>query len=130
MRQNERNVMKTVRLEREELLNIVRENKQKHVEDFKESQVDYKKAVVKLCKENSELARSGDLEKIRRIRSMPQGTISYEDSYSRAIRMLELSVDEIVELDEPTFNQLVLDEWTWKNQFTTSSTFYKTVLTS
>jgi hypothetical protein len=130
MRQPERNVMKSVRLEREELLNIVSENKQKHIVDFKESLADYKKAVVKICKENSELARSGDLGKIRQIRSMPSAPVSYEDSYTRAARMLELSIDDVVELDETTFNQLVLDEWTWKNQFTTSSTFYKTVLTS
>ena len=86
--------------------------------------------MVKICKENSELARSGDLDRIRRIRTMPQAPVSYEDSYTRAIRMLELSIDDVVELDETTFNQLVLDEWTWKNQFTTSSTFYKTVLTA
>ena len=122
--------MKLVRLDRDELLKIVQQNKVSHVEAFGESLHDYKKAVVKICKENSELARSGDLDRIRRIRTMPQAPVSYEDSYTRAIRMLELSIDDVVELDEATFNQLVLDEWTWKNSFTTSSTFYKTVLTA
>ena len=109
---------------------LFRSNKVSHVGAFGESLADYKKAVIKICKENSELARSGDLDRIRRIRTMPQAPVSYEDSYTRAIRMLELSIDDVVELDEATFNQLVLDEWTWKNSFTTSSTFYKTVLTA
>ena len=125
MRQPERNVMKSVRLEREELLNIVSENKQKHIVDFKESLADYKKAVVKICKENSELARSGDLDRIRRIRTMPQAPVSYEDSYTRAIRMLELSVEDIIDIEQDTFNQLVLDEWVWKHNFVATSAMYK-----
>jgi hypothetical protein len=52
---------------------------------------------------------------------------SYADSYTRAIRMLELSVEEVIEIDATTFNQLVLDEWQWKQQFTTMSSTYKSI---
>jgi hypothetical protein len=41
--------------------------------------------------------------------------------------MLELSVEDTIELEEDVFNQLVLDEWTWKNAFVASNSLYKTL---
>ena len=40
--------------------------------------------------------------------------------------MLELSVEDIIEVEEDVFNQLVLDEWQWKRSFTASAMSYKT----
>lgn len=31
--------------------------------------------------------------------------------------MVEMSVDDILELEQSEFNQLVNDEWTWKSSF-------------
>jgi len=42
--------------------------------------------------------------------------------------MLELSVEDIIEVEEEIFNQLVLDEWQWKHQFSTSNAMYKSVI--
>lgn len=117
--------MKSVRLDRDQLLEIVLENKEKHVAAYREAVIDYKKAVVNLTKENLALARTGRLEEIARIRSIPHAPESYEDSYHRAIRMLELSVDGQIELDEHVFNQLVLDEWNWKASFVAMGASYK-----
>ena len=114
--------MKNVKIERLKLLNIVIENKQKHIAEFAEAVVDYKAAVQKICKFN--LAEI-DADRIDSLKEVPDQPQSYETSYTRAIRMLELSADDIIEVDELTFNQLVLDEWLWKQSFTTSNSFYK-----
>ena len=53
---------------------------------------------------------------------------SYEAEYTRAMRMLELSVDDTIEVEQDVFNQLVLDEWHWKMSFTASNTMYKSLL--
>jgi len=127
MQDNKRNVMRNVNLNKTELLEIVRANKEKHVKEFNESVEDYKKAALKLTEENLALAQSGDLDKIAKIRSLPSKPTSYEDAYTRAIRMLELSVDAVIELEEHIFNQLVLDEWSWKQNFTASSALYKSI---
>ena len=127
MRNPLRNVMRSVKVEKNELLGIVRDNKKKHVKEFDESVKDYKKAAIKVAKEHVELAKTGDLDQISKIRAMPQRPSSYEKDYDRAIRMLELSVEDTIELEEDIFNQLVLDEWTWKNSFTASSALYKTL---
>ena len=119
--------MNSVKVDRKKLLKIVTDNKEKHVVDFKESVEDYKSAAVKLAEANLELAKSGDLEKIARMRAVPQKPVSYEQNYTRAIRMLELSVEKEIDVEEDVFNQLVLDEWAWKNAFVASASLYKSI---
>lgn len=119
--------MNSVKIDRKQLLSIVSENQKKHVAEYLEAVEDYKTAALKLSQQNLKLAKSGDLEKISKIRALPQRPTSYEDNYTRAIRMLELSVEEVIEVEEHIFNQLVLDEWGWKQQFTAMATSYKSL---
>lgn len=119
--------MHAVKVNRFELLTIVRGNLEKHIKEFNESVEDYKLAAVKLAEANMELAKSGELDKIAKMRAVPQKPISYEQNYNRAIRMLELSVDETIEVEEDVFNQLVLDEWSWKNSFVATGALYKSI---
>lgn len=117
--------MNAIKMKRLELLEIVKANKEKHVADYLESVEDYKKLVLQLNTDNFVAAKTGDLAEFKKIKAMPPVPVSYEDSYKRAIRMLELSVEDIIEVEEDVFNQLVLDEWTWKRSFTANSTMYK-----
>lgn len=119
--------MNSVKIDRKQLLGIVNENQKKHVAEYLEAVEDYKTAALKLVQQNVKLAKTGDLEKISKIRAMPQKPTSYEDNYTRAIRMLELSVEDVIEVEEHIFNQLVLDEWGWKQQFTAASALYKSL---
>ena len=119
--------MNSVKMNRKELLKIVKDNQKKHVAEYEESVVDYKAAVIKLAKANVKLANSGELSEIRKMKNTPQAPSSYEDNYSRAIRMLELSVEDIIDVEEHIFNQLVLDEWGWKQNFTAQSALYKSI---
>jgi hypothetical protein len=122
-----RNAMKNVKLDRTKLLEIVKENMLKHIREYNESVEDYKKIVLRLSEANLELAKTGNLDQFKKIERLPTFPVSYEQSYRRAIKMLELSIDTIIEVEEDVFNQLVLDEWTWKNSFVTNSTLYKSV---
>lgn len=117
--------MKTVRMNKDELLQIVRENKEKHISEYNESVQDYIDLVMKISKDNLTLAKTNDIKQISKIKHKPQEPVSYEDSYNRAIRMLELSIEDVIEIDSTTFNQLVLDEWQWKQQFTATISSYK-----
>lgn len=119
--------MNVVKMNRLQLLSIVRANKEQHMVDYAESVNDFKEAVLKLTKENLALAKTGDLDKIAKIRAIPHKPTSYEQNYSRAIRMLELSIEDTIEVEQDTFNQLVLDEWSWKNSFVTSAALYKSL---
>ncbi len=119
--------MKSVKLDTRQLLGIVTANKEKHNKEYLEAVEDYKAAVLKLAAKNHKLAKSGDLEKFKEIKPLPAAPTSYDKEYSRAISMLDLCVDSVVELEDEVFNQLVLDEWYWKDQFSLSNSLYKTM---
>jgi antitoxin component of RelBE/YafQ-DinJ toxin-antitoxin module len=122
-----RNVMHAVKVDRKKLLKIVTENKEKHIKEYNESVEDYKKAALKIAEANIELVKTGDLDQIARVKAMPTKPSSYENNYTRAIRMLELSVEKEIDVEEDVFNQLVLDEWAWKNAFVASASLYKSI---
>jgi hypothetical protein len=125
MENYQRNVMNAIKMNRLELLALVQANKIKHIADFTESVEDYKTLVLQYSAANLKLAKTGNLEEFKKIKSLPGAPVSYEASYARAIRMLELSVDEIIEVEEDVFNQLVLDEWSWKRSFVLANSTYK-----
>lgn len=119
--------MREVKVDKVELLEVLRTNRIKHIADYEQSVIDYKEAVIKVAKENLKLANTGDFSKIAKIRTIPSAPVSYETSYTRAIRMLEMSVDSVIELEEDLFNQLVLDEWAWKQSFAVASQMYRSL---
>ncbi len=123
-----RNVMNAIKMQRLQLLEIVQNNKVKHVDAFIEAVSDYKMLVLQIAEDNVKLARSASLDSFKKMKSMPATPVSYEDSYKRAIRMLELSVDDIIEIEEDVFNQLVLDEWSWKRGFEMAGAMYKSAM--
>lgn len=126
MRDADRNVMNSVKMDRLNLLGIVKENKEKHIKAYLESVEDYKVAVVKIAQSNLKMAKTGLLDEFK-FKTMPSKPSSYEDNYTRAVRMLELSVEAFIDVEDHIFNQLVLDEWGWKQQFTAMATSYKTI---
>lgn len=126
MQRGNRNVMNAIKMKRLELLDIVRANKEKHITEYAEAVIDYKQLVVKVAETNSTIAKADTV--VKNFKSWPTTPASYEDSYKRAIRMLELSIEDVIEVEEDVFNQLVLDEWGWKHQFTASTVSYKTGL--
>lgn len=119
--------MRSVKLNKKELLDIVVANKAKHIAEYEEAVVDYMAAVISIAKSNLKLAKEEKLN--AEFEGFPSKPKSYEKDYTRAIRMLELSVEEEITLEEDIFNQLVLDEWSWKNMFSASNAFYKSYTT-
>lgn len=117
--------MNDIKVNRLAMLEIVKTNKEKHIAAFVEAVTDYKKLAIEISKKNLKIAKTGDLDKFPQIKYLPAKPTSYESSYTRAIRMLEMSVDEVIEVDENTFNQIVLDEWVWKQSFVTTNSTYK-----
>lgn len=117
--------MRSVKLNKAELLGIVRENKSKHILAYKEAVDDYINAARAIVNYNVDKINEGTVESISKCKPIPTAPVSYEDEYSRAIRMLELSVEAEIDLDADVFNQLVLDEWAWKNSFSIMAQNYK-----
>lgn len=128
MRNEGANVLKSVKVNKEELLKVVRENREKHVKEYQEAVTDYKTAILKIANDNLKLAETGDLAAISKNRSWPSAPSSYEAEYNRAIRMLEMSVEKELEIEANVFNQLAMDEWNWKNNFSIMASTYKSMI--
>jgi hypothetical protein len=116
--------MDSVKINRDELLKIVRDNKEKHIKEYNEAVNDFRLAVIKISNENMEIVNAGKVD----IKTLPAKPVSFESNYVRAIRMLELSVDNVIELNQYDFAKLVLDEWEWKQAFSTSNSTYKALI--
>ena len=125
--------MENIQINRTTLLEILQTNRAQHIKEYEEAVVDYKALSIKIAKQNSKQMKanvkaviSGNFDAhLHDLESGPNAPKSHEKEYNRAIRAVELDVRETIELQENVFNQLVMDEWTWKEAFTVSNTIYK-----
>ena len=113
--------MNSIKVGKSELLTVLRENREKHRTIFLEATEGYKTAAI--AELDSMLADAKAGKKIRRSMSLIEPSDQTCD-YDRAIRMMEMSQDEIIELEEHDFAQYVLDDWAWKRQFLHSNAVY------
>lgn len=112
--------MRTVKINRKELLLKVIENRSKHIEEFKEAYDGYLEEFVAEVKRILREAKKGNL--IHTIEVIQP--VSYEENYNRIIAMLEWSNDDDVVLDNNEFEQYVRDNWTWKHTFNLTASLY------
>jgi hypothetical protein len=103
--------MQKVKIKRGELMAAISANREKHRAIFLEAQEGYRLEVVAELERRLQDARSG--KRIIRAIALPE-PMDYTAEYNRVIRMLEMSVDEIVELSATEFDQFVMDNWAWK----------------
>ena len=113
--------MHTVKVKRSELLATLKENRAKHRELFLAAQQGYRQDVITELDKMLKDAREG--KNIRTVLSLPAPQ-DHTTDYDRAIRMLEMSVDDTVDIMAHEFDQYVMDNWQWKAQFLTTNEGY------
>ncbi len=120
-----------VRVKKDELLAILRENRTKHVAEFNEAADGYKEAaaakvteVMEELKAKIEGLKSGEMIELAVVSFDLAVPRSYEKSYNQAIRMMEMSVDEVIELPQDEFACYVMDDWDWMRMFKLSNSRY------
>jgi len=106
---------------RDELLEILKENKKRHIEIYNESFVGYMEKFKKDLEQKLDDLNNG-INKNLGISFNPP--ISYEHEYDRAIRMMELHQSSTIELSIDNFNNLVMDEWNWTRNWITGCSDY------
>lgn len=116
--------MRTVKVKRDELLSKVRANREKHIQEYKDACDGYKDEALAAVKQGFT-----SLEK--RIQQLEAGEVialaavsfnlnvpqSHEQSYNQVIAMLEMSVDEVLEIQSDEFACYVMDDWDWRQSF-------------
>jgi len=113
--------MDKIKVSKEELLNKVRSNREEHVKDYQEALVAYKEKAIKAIEQlladakNGNIGHHVDVVKPR----------EFIKDYDRAIEMIRMSVDTVLELSFQDFDQWVMNNWTWQESFKNSTGLYK-----
>lgn len=109
--------MEKIRVSKQELLTIVTENREKHKKEYLESIKAYRVKAAELLALELEKVVSGEKFQINFDLVKPE---SHEKEYDLTIKMLQMSVDEVVDIEQNEFNEMVNDEWNWKRHFRSS----------
>lgn len=126
-RNNRGLLLDIVKIRREALLSALKKNLEKHKADVAEA--------TKLRHENAMIFFTDQIEamaidcnhKLDTVIRFPNPVDSSED-YLRAIRMVEMTEDMIIELDENQFDRLVMDNWSWKKVLIDTSAVYGKIM--
>lgn len=110
-----------IQMDKAKLREILRTNKEKHIKIFEEAKVDYKTKATKFLKEQAERLEKGEQLAYHDFR-LP---LNHSHHYDTAIRMLESSNENTIELDMNSFSKLAEDNWEWSREFLGSSNSLK-----
>lgn len=109
--------MKEVVIDKDRLIQIVKDNQKDHEAKFEEAWGSWRDRMI----DNFE-------EHLRRLKDRKQPTQvkinvnlvqpeNHSDDYERALKMLQLHMEDTVTLDEQDFAELVQNDWGWERAF-------------
>lgn len=113
--------LQTVRVKLEELLAIVRTNRDEHRAIYEDALDGWKTKVTESLEAAYLAAKEGKDYNVSFYLPQPE---DHTNDYNVAIKMLEMSQDDELELSYAEFRQFVMDEWGWQRAFLTASSNY------
>jgi hypothetical protein len=106
---------------KDELLTILRTNREQHRAIFLEACDGYQKEAIRQLQAHMRQVRKGTRKRISIYLDAP---VEQTKSYDRVIKMIEMTTEDIIALTEAEFANYVLDEWSWKQDFLSSNSTY------
>lgn len=103
-----------VRMKVSKVLGTLQSNRDKHHNAFLDACDGYKERFIAAMTKAIEQLKHGDILKTSIYMTPPE---DHTKDYDRVIKMLEMSVDDTVEMDEESVQQLIQDDWRWKDQW-------------
>ena len=110
-----------IKVNKQELIDIVKKNKEAHIIDYAEAVVAYKKEALRQLRLQTKAVNKGALV----VRINLTSPINEEKSYDKIIRMFEMDVQDEVEISVNEFNEYVLDETSFALQAKMSNSSYR-----
>lgn len=111
----------SVPVRKEELLKKLKENRLNHRSIFEEACEKYREAAIREL--DNMLSDAKANKKIRKVLALEEPQDHTKD-YDRVIVMLEMCTKDEITISEEEFTKYVMDDWTWKHQFTSNATSY------
>lgn len=113
--------MWSVKVNREQLLKKVVENKTKHHDTFLKAMDKYKEKVLAEFEKKVEQLKKGKLPDTYLRLPVPE---EHVDDYDTVIGMLKMSTEDLVELGDEEFANFVEDRWNWSRAFAANTVSY------
>jgi len=110
------------KIPKKELLTILQENYERHKVIVEEAKAGYLKEALEQAQKAIGALQEGRLVTLAEYSERPP--MDYSKAYEHAIRALELTTEEIIEMTMGEFAKLVMDEWDWQQEFLRSSSDY------
>lgn len=114
--------MQKVTVKKADLVAAVEKNRAGHRKIFEEALDGYKAKQVELLEAQLKRLRAG-----KRLPMMGYYLPVPEDhtkDYDRVLRMLEMSLFDVVEISQEDFAKYVMDDWEWRRSFLASNSAY------
>lgn len=115
--------MKQVRVDKANLLKILKENRDEHRSIFLEAQRKFREVAIKALDAQLKHARNGKPFELARLVAL-SAPEDHTVDYDRSIQMLEMSVDDQITVDEREFQNYVQDIWNWSRDWAVSNMRY------
>lgn len=106
--------MEKITVNKDELLEQLRQNRQDHRQVFEEALDGFKRETIEELEAMLTRLRAGHTRSVHLSKPVPQ---DHTGDYNRAIAMIEMSIGDTVTLSEDDFAQYVMDDWGWQRQF-------------
>lgn len=124
-----------VTVEKAKLIQILKVNREKHVQEFKdactvykarvrEEYAAFKTGIVEFLHEWDAATDWNKLPKFPEVHSRLPKPVSFAEQYDRALGMLELHTKTEMTLDMATYRKYVEDDWEWSSQAKMSNASY------
>jgi hypothetical protein len=126
--------MRKTEVRRDELLVTVKENRKKHAADHAEAVAAYRSEGVNVIADVMKQLMALRVKMVEKGDDVPALNVdfrrlpppkSHDKSYAQVIRMLEMEQREVITLEASEFACFVMDDWDWKDDFSTVLEFYK-----
>lgn len=123
---------RSVNVNRLQLLETLRANLEIHRAEYREAvlefharlEADLKAALKKVKAVDPDISEIES--KLRKFSFSVRFPQNYESQYVEVIEMLELSVDDVINLDAESFRAYIKNEWAWQQGFRATKALYAT----
>ena len=119
--------LNTVRVNKVELLERIKKNRDEHRKIFEEALTGWKKKVTEELERRYQEALQGKRFDVAIHLPRPE---DHTDQYDTVIELLTMSLDEELELTQAEFANYALDKWQWQANFLAMSSSYGSVTAS
>ena len=115
--------METTKIKTEELLTVLKDNRDDHETEFKEALKKWKKKATKALRKAADKAEKDGVITENPLAKLPK-PVHYLNSYDVVIDRLYMEVEKTVELDDREFQAWVRNEWNWSGAFVGTTSLY------